>query len=633
MALVTDERAQSIQIGAVLVFGILIIFLAIWQAFVVPNQNEEIEFDHNQAVQQELTELRGVVNSMPDAASARSTAVNLGVRYPSRAIFVNPGPTSGTLRTVGTTDESVNVTFDNVTAEGNVGDFWDDPGPYNTGFISYEPNYNLYSNAPETVFEHSLLYNDFGDSGAERNVLSLTGQSLVDGDRITVVTLNGSFSAGRSGAVSVDFLPVSTRTRTIDVEGDGGPVTLRIPTRLDNGTWESLLEADAELVEQGGNVERVDDGPGGTVELVLRELPADDSYDLRLAKVGLGTRVTPTDAAYLTDIDGDDTTVGTSEARDVTVEVRDAFNKPVRETLVNASAARGTLTASSPRSGSDGRVTFRYEAPESGGTDRLNFTIAEGVGSADVGGGFPAGTPENVTMTITVSERPERQAKEPQFEISWVPEEFGGGFGGGCDEQPCEIRRGETGSLALSSTPKTVAGFAEFSIRDRNVGTLSTYSGAFPEGARKLELTFNAGNETGETNLTVFAGGDRDTVRINVTEDRPTIEGGLVSDASSDGPPGPNKVDFTLETLDVTNPAGVTTFNITFDNQENTAFEEFDAATVDEIEGSNHSPGGGNGGFGDDYTITVRLKDGSGDVIDEVTIETTANGADVSFSG
>ena len=37
-----DERGQAIQIGAVLLFGLLIISFASYQAFVVPNQNKQI---------------------------------------------------------------------------------------------------------------------------------------------------------------------------------------------------------------------------------------------------------------------------------------------------------------------------------------------------------------------------------------------------------------------------------------------------------------------------------------------------------------------------------------------------------------------------------------------------------------
>lgn len=83
MQLIAADRGQSIQVGAVLLFAVLIVALAVWQAVGVPNQNEQVEFDHNQQVQQQLTELRGSIISMAGSSVTRSTTVDLGVRYPS----------------------------------------------------------------------------------------------------------------------------------------------------------------------------------------------------------------------------------------------------------------------------------------------------------------------------------------------------------------------------------------------------------------------------------------------------------------------------------------------------------------------------------------------------------------------
>jgi len=118
MRFLTDDRSQAIQIGAVLIFGILVVFLALYQGFVVPNQNEEIEFNHNQELQSEMTDLRSTAVSMPDRTTTQSVSVGLGVRYPSRAIFVNPGPASGTLQTSGTTNSAINITIENATLRG-----------------------------------------------------------------------------------------------------------------------------------------------------------------------------------------------------------------------------------------------------------------------------------------------------------------------------------------------------------------------------------------------------------------------------------------------------------------------------------------------------------------------------------
>ena len=132
-----DTRGQSVQLGAILLCGILIILLSTWQVTEVPGQNEKIEFNHNQDVQQQLTELRTTVHSMPAEDKTRSATVDLGVRYPSRMIFLNPPPATGTLETVGTEDETYSFSIENAEpADDNLGDLWNRTGStYDTGTI------------------------------------------------------------------------------------------------------------------------------------------------------------------------------------------------------------------------------------------------------------------------------------------------------------------------------------------------------------------------------------------------------------------------------------------------------------------------------------------------------------------
>jgi len=170
----TDTRAQSIQIGAVLLFGILIILLSTWQAFGIPNQNEGIEFNHNQDVQQQMTELRTTVNSMPDASVTRSVTLDLGVRYPSRTIFRNPPPVTGTVRTVDTGKKTYAINITGNPVDENLAQLWDETdAQYNTGAIEYSPRYNEYQNPPRTIYEHSVVFNKFE---REDTTLSISGQ-------------------------------------------------------------------------------------------------------------------------------------------------------------------------------------------------------------------------------------------------------------------------------------------------------------------------------------------------------------------------------------------------------------------------------------------------------------------------
>ena len=224
-----DDRAQAVQIGAVLLFGILIISFATYQAFVVPNQNRQVEFDHSQAVQGDLQELRNAIVSMAGDGTGKSVSITMGTRYPSRLVAINPGPVVSSLRTDGTTDGHVNVSVDNATTTGETGDFWSGRAHnYTTGSLVYRPQYNVYDGAPVTVYENTALVNEFRDGN-----VTIAGQRLLSGNRITLVTLNGSLSRSRSGTTSVDVSPVSASTRTVAVtnESAGENVTIRVPTR------------------------------------------------------------------------------------------------------------------------------------------------------------------------------------------------------------------------------------------------------------------------------------------------------------------------------------------------------------------------------------------------------------------
>jgi len=53
-----DERGQAIQIGAVILFSFVVIGFSLYQATVVPDQNSEVEFNHNQNVQQDMLSYR-----------------------------------------------------------------------------------------------------------------------------------------------------------------------------------------------------------------------------------------------------------------------------------------------------------------------------------------------------------------------------------------------------------------------------------------------------------------------------------------------------------------------------------------------------------------------------------------------
>ena len=165
MSLADDERAQTVQIGAILLLGTLIVSLSVYQVTSVPGQNADTEFTHNQQAQTQLREVRNAISETAATGQGRSATVALGTRYRDRIVAVNPAPPSGTLETV----DLGNLTIANAVPAGEggtaneTGDFWDgSKKQYNSTTLTYEPNYNEYREAPTTVYEHTLLANRFG---------------------------------------------------------------------------------------------------------------------------------------------------------------------------------------------------------------------------------------------------------------------------------------------------------------------------------------------------------------------------------------------------------------------------------------------------------------------------------------
>ncbi|RDZ47951.1 hypothetical protein C5B86_02525 [Haloferax sp. Atlit-19N] len=351
-----DERAVTVQIGAVLLFGIIIISMSMYQATVVPNQNEQVEFLHNQEVHDQFKSLRGAVIESSSEPTARPSTVSLGTRYPSRTLFVNPGPVSGTLQTrdLGT------LAVSNIeTTEAETSDYVDGGLSYHTKSLEYRPDYNVMQSTPTTVYENTIAYNRF-DTGYNG---TLSGQSLINGRTISLVVLQGNYSENGVGSATVDAQAVSPATRTVSVKNTSGRVNITVPTKLSADEWRDVLEDDGELNDPETDddyVYSVTDGPGDTVFI---EMKKGVTYDLRVGAVEVGTDDEDPPAHYITVVE----TSGSS----ATFEVRDEYNNPVSGVEVDVSGdSSGRFTT-----GSDGRIVVPVDTSDAG-TYELDATLS-----------------------------------------------------------------------------------------------------------------------------------------------------------------------------------------------------------------------------------------------------------------
>ncbi|WP_254839361.1 type IV pilin [Natronomonas marina] len=351
-----DARGVSPVVGAVLMLAVAMLLLSVLQTTAIPALNAQQEFQHNQDLQTDLVELETTVDRVAAIGTGETTPVAVGLRYPPRLVFVNPPPVSGRLRTT----DPRNATIANARAPGETGDYWDGTTRrIPTRTVVYSPAYNEYGDAPTTVYEPWVVYNRQDDAS-----VPLTGTDLVDGRRISLVAIDGEYSASRAGTVGVNAEPESAPVRVVTVRNDTGPVTLTVPTGLRNDTWTRLLEA--ELAANGGNVTGIDcadEPPAPCGELTLTLSPG--SYDLHLGEVALdGSDREP--ATYLTDVEGNATAVPESGRQRLAVEARDRFDNPVSGVPVAASVADGPgeVDRVRPTSGPDGRAVFVYRAPD-----------------------------------------------------------------------------------------------------------------------------------------------------------------------------------------------------------------------------------------------------------------------------
>jgi hypothetical protein len=493
-----------------ILLGFVVIALATYQAQVVPQQNARVEFTHSQNVQGQLQDVRGAVVSVPGGGNGRSVSVDLGTRYPDRTIFVNPSPPSGQLRTA----TERNLTVDNATAAGEVGDFWDGTERnVSTRALEYRPDYNVYRNGPTTVIENTVVFDEQPRSG---DVVVDSDQRLIDGNQIDLVAVQGDYRRGTSQTVAVDVRATSSSTRTVTLT-EGDPVTVTVPTRLDATVWnESLLDGEENVV----NVSQA--GPNR----VAIELAGNETYELQMAKVGLTNGVDRPGAAYLTDVEGDEASIGTNQSQRLVAEVRDEYNNPVSGVTTNVSFddTQGDVEVVRNVSDADGRVVYNYEPDASA-----------------------AGTTQTVTVSFSSSPGPERRV---EFDISVG----GSGNGSGSavydvfwNRSKLEKQSGVTqeasgiyrvNASVSSATPltaetqPTVTGASlDYAVNNSTIGEFEPGDGT----------TNTAGNHTtvfearvnGSVTAYVTGGGGGDSLVINVT-DIPGIETVVFTDVNSD---------------------------------------------------------------------------------------------------
>lgn len=284
-----DERAVTVQIGAVLLLAILFTALALYQVNAVPAENQAIEGEHNRQVRGELQDLRNAIRNVGISGGSTSVSVTLGTTYPPRTFLTNPPNPRGTLETTGT----ANLTIENATIEGTYGGDGEPTnltGTHETTTVVYQPDYHEYRDAPTTRIEHGFAFNEFRDAN-----ISLTEQPLISDGTIGIVLLDGELSESGRRAVSLDPTALSGPTDPVTITDNesAGNITLTIPTATP-AVWNESIGT---TFASGEPTARVTDYENGSLRIELADRA---EYTLQMARVGLGDGGEPSDEFDIT---------------------------------------------------------------------------------------------------------------------------------------------------------------------------------------------------------------------------------------------------------------------------------------------------------------------------------------------
>lgn len=356
------DRAQAVVVGAIVLFGFAVALLGVLQLQFVPAQVQSEELVHSDQVGEDLVSVGTAQWDAATAGEVATTHVTVGLNYRDRFVLRNPHPVRGRLAL----EPLGNLSVRNVTAiePGGPAEQRGPFGPFPTAALVYTPDYDQYTGAPVTVLEPHVAYDRFADGAT----VVEAEWSFVDDTRITLVTVTGSLSSSGRLAEPVGIVPVSTPVSSLPVTNTGdGPMTLHVPTGLSNERWEAILGP--ESVANGGHVvsHAVDDG------VLTVVLESGVTYDLRLARVGIGPAQSPSTepATHVTVVSGGEP-IPPNGSQLVVVEARDRFHNPVVGARVRAddTAAAGTVASTSRLTsdptlsvtGEDGRASFLLTA-------------------------------------------------------------------------------------------------------------------------------------------------------------------------------------------------------------------------------------------------------------------------------
>jgi hypothetical protein len=502
VSLRTDDRGVSEVIGAILLFGMLIVAFATYQATVIPGQNTDIEVQHYEEVQDDLGELQGTIVTAAETGEARSTSVNLGPSYPSRALGVNSGPPSGQLRaeSVGTGGiASTGVPLDE-TCRLRAGD--GDRVPTNS--LVYDPGYNYYESGEVSHrLEETLLYQPKSSYGGE---IVRNDQTMVDTSTrsVTLYPLQSDLQSGGTGDEVYHFIGGYGQSRTVS------DATVTIPTKAPQAIWqEQIGDGNPDVSVTNNGPETVNITFRGSWEFNCRPV-GQDSAPEQVPTADAGTNTSVPEGSTV-ELDGAESQASGS----ITDYSWTLDSPPTGISLSNSNTATPILHASNANVPSDTDVT-------------VELTINDTNGNTDT---------DTVTVTVTQTSSSDGDGDGSAYTTQWAdPSSQTGvtcpdGVNGVCTVDASEAA---TVDLTATTSPTSVGTTIDYSVNDSGAGPVDPGEGE--TGAAGENNTVFRPTRNGAVTVFVAGGESSDAIELSVSNYAALVynEDAVTSDGDGD---------------------------------------------------------------------------------------------------
>lgn len=394
----SDRRGTSEILGLVFAFALVVSVIATAQLAMTPALTAGDEADHQHRVTSDLTELDTALFTAAGTDASGRVAIERDISYPERYLIVSPPQATGTFGTAA----SGNVSVSNAVAIGSSKVYWDGSEKnFTTQALVYRPNYA--ERTTETLYLESGVSYFRTSDGAE----VVHRQSLVRGNDITLVLLDGELDGQTVAGQTVGFTPVAASERTFTVQSTTeNPLTIRVPTTLSNETWTDLLAVGENSTVTSVDVVRYPGNDYDTLVVVLEP----GLYDMQIAQVSVGPSTVAgaengvmgvgapggedsddvnDTVAYLVLESANGTWVPTGGTETIVVRAFDKYGSPVAGATLNVTDTSGYPGSiegpTSVVTNDNGVATFRYSAdtPLSGSKQLDYGTVTIEVANSD----------------------------------------------------------------------------------------------------------------------------------------------------------------------------------------------------------------------------------------------------------